>query len=674
MMRKLLLLALACAPIFLMAQAQRIALVEHFTNASCGPCAVQNPDFNALLRANPDKVISIKYQAAFPGFDPMNQQNPSEVQTRANFYGLSGVPTAWLDGFTGDDSYGGGIGAWDIAGGGYAGGPYGHNQAVIDYASDQSTPISMVVTHTLNEDVTEVSVTVAITNESGEDFTMADGRLQVALVERDIIYPAAPGSNGELHFEEVMRKMYPDAEGTTMATIAAGETWETTITGAIPDYIYGLNEMRVIAFVQDHSTQEIWQAAYTEPAEIANGVDGSIGGNLTADPVGLCGASITPIVEFGNNGSVDITQAVVAASINDVVVETMEFTGTLAPGETADITFSELVLAEANNALSFSLLEVNSGMGINLNTLNDQSLTTVYGALSETPIGTELEEDNESYDLTYPETGLVIPSIALGEFGGNSFIVYDGTQLPAQNDDGSAIGGYGLSDRSIFINFYQWNPSGATPDDASLTYQKIDLSGAVAPALVFDRASASYSLDGVSGDRLRIQVSTDCAATFTTIWDGSGNSLNTTVGHEPYFVPNADEWVTETIELSDYIGEEINVRFLATSAWGNNLFLDNINISDIVGTQELTEVSEISMFPNPANEMLRVDFNLEQASQLQVEVFNATGQRVQQLGAENYNTGRNQLSLDVSQFANGVYFLRMFNADRELNRRFIVQH
>ncbi|MEO0876020.1 MAG: hypothetical protein AAFY48_15595, partial [Bacteroidota bacterium] len=101
MMRKLLLLALACAPIFLMAQAQRIALVEHFTNASCGPCAVQNPDFNALLRANPDKVISIKYQAAFPGFDPMNQQNPSEVQTRANFYGLSGVPTAWLDGFTG---------------------------------------------------------------------------------------------------------------------------------------------------------------------------------------------------------------------------------------------------------------------------------------------------------------------------------------------------------------------------------------------------------------------------------------------------------------------------------------------------------------------------------------------------------------------------------------------
>ena len=127
--------------------------------------------------------------------------------------------------------------------------------------------------------------------------------------------------------------------------------------------------------------------------------------------------------------------------------------------------------------------------------------------------------------------------------------------------------------------------------------------------------------------------------------------------------------------MSAYLGQEINIQFNAISGWGNNLYLDNLLVTTLlVSTNELTEVSEVNLFPNPVNELMRVDFDLDQAMQLQVEVFNATGQRVQQLGVENYNMGRNQLDIDASQLSNGVYFLRIFNADRELNRRFIVQH
>ena len=524
-MRKFLLIALACAPIFLLAQAERIALIEHFTNASCVPCAAQNPDFNALIRANPDKVISVKYQASFPGFDPMNAQNPSEVMTRGDYYGLEGVPTAWVDGVLPDNDYGGGVGAWNITPeSGYAGGPYGYNQAALDFASDQTTPISMMLTHEINEDVTEVTVTVAITNESSEDFTMTDGRLQVALVERDIRFPGPPGSNGEIEFEDVMRKMYPDAEGTSMMTIAAGETWETTITGDIPDYVYGLNELRVIAFVQDHATTEVWQAAYTEPAEV-NGVDAAVGDNLTAAPIGTCGATITPIVQLENRGGVDITQAVIAVSVNDNVLETFDFDGMLAPGESTDIEFSEIVLTETNNALAFSVLEANNGMGLNLNTLNDNSAPTNYNALSETPIGTDLEETNEDYVLTYPETALATPGIPLGDFGGNSFIVFARNELTTTAGD--PVGGYGASERSILVNFYQWDPNNpATPSgEGQLTYQKIDLTNATEASLSFDRASASFSGDGVSSDRLQVRISTDCAETFDVIWDAQGAEL-----------------------------------------------------------------------------------------------------------------------------------------------------
>ena len=60
-------------------QTQRMVLTEEFTNASCGPCAGQNPAYNELLQANSSKIVAIKYQVNFPGVDPMNAQTQSEV-------------------------------------------------------------------------------------------------------------------------------------------------------------------------------------------------------------------------------------------------------------------------------------------------------------------------------------------------------------------------------------------------------------------------------------------------------------------------------------------------------------------------------------------------------------------------------------------------------------------
>lgn len=73
-------------------------LHEEFTQASCGPCASQNPAFNAVLAANTAKATSLKYQTSWPGVDPMNAQNPTDVQTRVNYYSVNGVPDAIMDG------------------------------------------------------------------------------------------------------------------------------------------------------------------------------------------------------------------------------------------------------------------------------------------------------------------------------------------------------------------------------------------------------------------------------------------------------------------------------------------------------------------------------------------------------------------------------------------------
>jgi len=87
------------------AQAGRRVMVEEATNASCGPCAAQNPAFDALLQQNPDMVAVLKYHASWPGFDPMYNHNTDENSSRISYYGISGVPTAVVDGlFNGSPS------------------------------------------------------------------------------------------------------------------------------------------------------------------------------------------------------------------------------------------------------------------------------------------------------------------------------------------------------------------------------------------------------------------------------------------------------------------------------------------------------------------------------------------------------------------------------------------
>ena len=79
-MKKILLVVSVCLLMLdSSAQTQRLILVEEFTNASCGPCALSNPSFNTLMTANASKVVAIRYHSSFPGYDPFYSQNPVQI-------------------------------------------------------------------------------------------------------------------------------------------------------------------------------------------------------------------------------------------------------------------------------------------------------------------------------------------------------------------------------------------------------------------------------------------------------------------------------------------------------------------------------------------------------------------------------------------------------------------
>ena len=62
-------------------------------------------------------------------------------------------------------------------------------------------------------------------------------------------------------FRSVMRKMVPNANGTTLTTeLPAGESKTFNFTIPIPSYIYDYTQLGVVSFVQMKTSKEILQA------------------------------------------------------------------------------------------------------------------------------------------------------------------------------------------------------------------------------------------------------------------------------------------------------------------------------------------------------------------------------------------------------------------------------
>jgi len=63
--------------------------------------------------------------------------------------------------------------------------------------------------------------------------------------------------------------------------------------------------------------------------------------------------------------------------------------------------------------------------------------------------------------------------------------------------------------------------------------------------------------------------------------------------------------------------------------------------------------------PNPFNPVTEIRFSLPEASQVNLEIFNVMGQRVNTLVNERMESGRHSFMWNASSFASGIYFMRL---------------
>lgn len=613
-------LALLCFHQNSFGQAQRLVLVEEFTQASCPPCGQLNPAFNDLLNANPDKLKSLKYQVSWPGFDPMNLQNPSQVATRVSYYGVNGVPWAMVDGASIPNDCGYWLGA-----------PICLNQSEIDDEALVTSPFTMSLSHTLSGGADSIYVTLTITAVASVSGTL---KARIAVVEKEIDFTTQPGTNGETVFENVMKQMLPSTTGTALpATVDSGYTTTITASWKLAN-IYDLNQLAVVAFIQNDGNKTIYQAAYSEPLPpLTDIASATLSGY---NPV-TCTGSVTPNATITNVGSNTITAGTIFYSAGGPS-QTYDWNGSLAPGATsASFQLPAISVPSGSTNLNAGV-SINGGTPFNGTGALVSSVNVIHGTAISlgTPVVSPIVQDFGL--ITFPPAGWYVNNA-------NSSSTWIRTSL---------AGAYQISPLgSAKFPFF----SVGTGDADELYVQNFDFSD-VNQQLAYLEFVYAKAKKPSHNDGLNVMVSSDCGANWISLFDKTDNtglsSFNTAIDWKPTLT---SQWKSVALDMTQFIGQpNVLVKFKASSGNGNNLYIDNVNIhyGAPVGLAA-PETSTMMVYPNPANEEAVIHVGGMVSPQTRLELVNILGQIIYSTEAKS----NSNLTINTSKFETGMYIYRL---------------
>jgi hypothetical protein len=304
----------------------------------------------------------------------------------------------------------------------------------------------------------------------------------------------------------------------------------------------------------------------TPPASIAT-LDGAIteivnpGGSETlAAPtcttinyaLPTCPGPITPRVRVQNVGTTTLTSVTINYVIGATNVTTT-YPVNLATGKSAVIVLGAVPTALGANTLTATITQVNATV--------DPVTANNSLAANFTLVGpSALPRTADFVAATFPPVGFTINN----PNANNTWV---------RNANGNGNAG------SAFIDYYNFNQVGQF-DEIRSTPASVP-AGTTEITVKFDLAHKNFP--GFN-DNLSVWYSTDCGVTWTTTGYSKSGAVLATAGTSTanYTTPAAADWRTETISFTNAVAlaaGQIQFAIRGTNGYGNNIFVDNINIS-----------------------------------------------------------------------------------------------
>ena len=219
--------------------ADKVVLLEDFANVSCVPCVTSNMIIESLLNGSyAGKIAVVKFPLSWPSpYDPFYLANKSICDERITYYNIIEAPTIKVDGIytpTAGDS--------------------NAVKARIDERLMSIAPFSITVNTGFQDSSLIVNINVQAINLTG--INLDELKLYTIVIENDIEFDEAPGSNGEKVFYNVLRKSLPTDDGVAFSTLSDNTfNWEADL---LSDW--NPANLRVVSFIQNDQTKEVLQA------------------------------------------------------------------------------------------------------------------------------------------------------------------------------------------------------------------------------------------------------------------------------------------------------------------------------------------------------------------------------------------------------------------------------
>jgi len=688
-MKKFLLILITLGFVFSINAYDKLSLVERFTNASCPPCAQVNTEWYTATTqnyVNSGMISHLVYNVWWPGAsDPMYLLNQADNTTRTNYYSCNSVPWIDVNGTTISVS----------------------QSAFTSYVASgnsQFAPFKIEISQgVISNNLIEIGI--KIVRDPTDVTTFGNVKLRVALTEKTVAFSSPPGSNGETHFYSICRKMLPNAGGSTFTIPDPGDSIMVGLQ-YVPTAAFlaavNLDSLRVVAFIQDDNTKQIYQSKMREVnqnymATITTQDEyyfGTASGTATYTSyiknIGLFPDTYNITLNFDGPAGWLQTFTTIHGTFNYGETDTV----TVNPGDSTEVQIG----VNANSIPGYGVTETQF--------LSDQG---TYGKVEfrYTTFGLDVlivaDDDDANYETYFQEA--IIPLNTQYGIVPSNFIPVN---VDSMNSFGTIIWNTGITEPGLsslemdVLKSFLDNGGKLYLNGYDLAYQLADVSSPYYSSETIDfftnyihssyviREHSSILAQGVSGD-----IITGGLGMMNLAGGTGANTINHSEGR---YVNEIDALGANSVNiLSFWLKPEENPGIRALHGTTGKLVFTCFGFETIaqvekrsllaegiinwfdlpVGVNEeeassLPEVFDLMQnYPNPFNPVTSIQYNVSEASNVSIKVYDLIGREIAILVDEFKQPGVYQVTFGGENLASGVYFYKMnageFSAVRKMN-------
>lgn len=371
--------------------------------------------------------------------------------------------------------------------------------------------------------------------------------------------------------------------------------------------------------------------------------------NVPNNSIVYCAQSFVPSIRIQNQGSLPLTSVTVNVSVDNGTPVATTVTLNVPSLQETVVSANALTSAAGSHTIKIYTSAPNGS--------NDQRVSNDTATATFTVTGAATDPLSESFEgNTFPTTGWGITNTS-------DVPDYNPVRVNTAFHSGS---------RSVKFDSHNFQLFGkasmlATPEvTIPITADSVKVA--------FWRAAAQSA--SFNSDTLEILFSTDCGQTFTSAYKKGGEALRTRNDFtSSEFIPLNTEWIADTVDLSAALAGQhtkFTIQFRSINGYGNNIYLDDINIYSKELPAALKENGFI-IAPNPTTGMVTIQHYPGATKLRGVAVYSSTGQVLYKIDYS-ATAALNYIPIDLRNAASGIYFVKLIYTDKTVTKKILKVH